>query len=121
MRLHVLPKSVREMEAQATRREMTMEDSGLEEGTIVSFDIPREGNSRRIVIQRFLHGRTETTKVNGEERTYRYPGLLDEGGFRLGQSVYLFPPELASSVIVKMRELCIIHHYWDVMSQGQTL
>ena len=100
---------------------MTMEDSGLEEGTIVSFDIPREGNSRRIVIQGFLHGRTKTIKVNGEERTYRYPGLLDEGGFRLGQSVCLFPPDLASRLIVKMRELGISHHYWDVMIQGQTL
>ena len=109
------------MKAQATQREMTMEESGLEKGTIVSFDIPQEGNSRRIAIQRHLHGRTETTRVNGKWRTYRYTGLLDEGGFRLGQSVYLFPPDLASRLIVKLRELGIRHHHWDVMIQGQTL
>ena len=81
----------------------------------MSFDIPQEGNSRRIAIQRYLHGRVETRNVNGGERTYRYPGLLDEGGFRLGQSVYLFPPDLASRLIVKLRELGTEHRYWDVM------
>ena len=106
------------MEAQTTHREMTTEDSGLEEGTIVSFDIPQEDNSRRIAIQRCLHGRVETRSVNGGERTYRYPGLLEEGGFRLGQSVYLLPPDLASRLIVKLRELGIRHHHWDVMIQG---
>lgn len=97
------------------------EDADMELATIVSFDIPREHGSQRTTVQRFLYGRTDIKNVNGSEKEYRYLGLLDEGGFRLGQSVYLFPPGLASRLIVKLRELGIRHHYWDVMMQGQTL
>ncbi|MFQ6129073.1 MAG: hypothetical protein ACE5QW_09255, partial [Thermoplasmata archaeon] len=82
-----------------------MVNMGFEEVTIVSFDIPREDKSHRSIIQRYLHGRVETRNVNGEEKTYRYSGLLDEGGIRLGQSVYLLPPDLASRLILKLREL----------------
>ncbi len=91
------------------------EDAGMEVATIVSFDIPREHGSQRTTVQRFLHGRTDVKNVNGSEKEYRYPGLLDEGGFRLGQSVYLFPPDLASRLVVKLRELGAMHRYWDVM------
>ena len=91
------------------------EDAGIEEATIVSFDIPREHGSQRTIVQRFLYGRIDVKNVNGSEKEYRYPGLLDEGGFRLGQSVYLLPPNLASRLIVKLRELGTEHRYWDVM------
>ena len=91
------------------------ENIDLEEATIVSFDIPENDRSRRSTIQRYLRGRIDRKNVNGKERTYRYPGLLDEGGFRLGQSVYLLPPDLASRLIAKLRELGAKHHYWNVM------
>jgi len=90
------------------------EDAGMEEATIVSFDIPREHASQRTTVQRFLCGRIDVKNVNGSEKEYRYPGLLDEGGFRLGQSVYLFPPDLASRLVVKLRELGVKHHCWNV-------
>ncbi len=95
-----------------------MEKLGLEEATIVSFDIPSTDKSRRSIIQRFLHGRSDTRNLNGKMKTYRYPGLLDEGGFRLGQSVFLLPPDLASRLILKLRELKISHRYWDVLVHG---
>lgn len=91
------------------------ENVDFEEATIVSFDIPENDRSRRSIIQRYLRGRIDRKNVNGEERTYRYPGLLDEGGFRLGQSVYLLPPDLASRLIAKLRESGVKHHYWNVM------
>ncbi len=96
----------------------TMEKLGLEERTIVSFDIPRQDRSKRSIIQRYLHGRSETRNLNGKMKTYRYPGLLDEGGFRLGQSVFLLPPDLASRLILKLRGLKINHRYWDVLVHG---
>ena len=77
------------------------------EATIVSFDIPKGDGCRRSVTQGFLYGRTDTKMVDGVTRTYRYPGLLDEGGLRLGQSVLLPPPDLASRLILKLRELKI--------------
>ncbi|MFQ5885349.1 MAG: hypothetical protein ACE5IO_09650 [Thermoplasmata archaeon] len=59
----------------------TVEKLGLKVATIVSFDIPNRDRCGRSNIQRFLHGRTDTKSVNGVMKTYRYPGLLDEGGF----------------------------------------
>ncbi|TET91433.1 MAG: hypothetical protein E3J35_02530 [Methanomassiliicoccales archaeon] len=95
-----------------------MEKLGLEERTIVSFDIPRQDRSKRSIIQRYLHGRSETRNLNGKMKTYRYPGLLDEGGSRLGQSVFLLPPDLTSRLILKLRGLKINHRYWDVLVRG---
>ena len=89
--------------------------SGPKEATIVSFDIPQEDVTRRRLVDRYICGRSETRSVNGEERTYSYPGLLDEGGFRLGQSVYLFPPDLASRFILRLEELHVVHNFWDVL------
>lgn len=88
---------------------------GFQEATIVSFDIPSKERASRIAVQRLLRGRRDTKRVNGEAVTYSYPGMLDEGGLRLGQSVFLFPADLASRLIVKLRELKISHRYWDVM------
>lgn len=97
---------------------MVRKAESLEEATVVSFDIPEDERSRRNTIQRFLHGRVDNKTVNGTVRTYRYAGLLDEGGFRLGQSVYVLPPDLASRLILRLRELGIRHRYWDVMIRG---
>jgi hypothetical protein len=88
------------------------------EATMVSFDLPLDDASRRSIVQRFLHGRVERRVVNGGEKTYHYPGLLEEGGFRVGQSVYLLPADLASRLIVKLREMMIEHRYWDVTIRG---
>ncbi len=93
----------------------TLETRGLVEATLISFDIPDRHKARRTAIYRFLSGRSDTKVVDGIPKTYRYPGLLDEGGFRLGQSVFLFPAYLASRLIVKLRELRISHRYWHVM------
>lgn len=106
------------MRSQTVLKEKSIEYTNIEEATIVSFDIPQNDKSARSIIQRYLHGRTERRNVNGEDRTYRYPGLLDEGGFRLGQSVYFLPPDLASRLILKLREQKISHRYWDVMVPG---
>ncbi len=106
------------MEGETVKIKKTMEKLGLEEATIVSFDIPNRDRCGRSNIQRFLHGRTDTKSVNGKMKTYRYPGLLDEGGFRLGQSVFLLPPDLASRLILKLRGLKISHRYWDVLAHG---
>lgn len=99
-------------------RKEAMEKVGLEERTIVSFDIPQRDGSRRSTIHKLLCGRVETRDLNGVMKTYRYPGLLDEGGFRLGQSVFLLPPDLASRLILKLRELKISHRSWDVFVHG---
>ncbi len=87
---------------------------GIRMVTIVSFDIPQEDMARRRLVHRFIHGRSENRISNGKEVTYTYPGLLDEGGFRLGQSVYLFPPDLAIRFILRLRELKVFHRHWDV-------
>ncbi|MFQ5884775.1 MAG: hypothetical protein ACE5IO_06715 [Thermoplasmata archaeon] len=99
-------------------RKKTMENLGLKEATIVSFDIPQRDRSRRSIVQRCLYGRSETRNLNGVMKTYRYPGLLDDGGFRLGQSVFLLPPDLASRLILKLRGLKVSHRYWDVLVHG---
>ncbi|MFQ5910601.1 MAG: hypothetical protein ACE5IJ_07780 [Thermoplasmata archaeon] len=88
------------------------------EATVISFDIPDEDRSKRVGIHGLLHGRVDTKHVNGLQRTYRYPGILDEGGFRLGQSVYLLPRNLASRLILRLAELRIDHRHWDVVTDG---
>ncbi len=98
-----------------------LENRDLEEALLISFDIPDRYKTRRTAVYRFLNGRSDTKIVGGIPKTYRYPGLLDEGGFRLGQSVFLFPADLASRLIVKLRELRISHRYWHVMMKDRML
>lgn len=102
------------MEGEMPVRRDAVKELGLEEATIVSFDNPQEDKTRRSLIHRYIHGRSETRNVNGETKTYTYPGLLDEGGFRMGQSVYLLPSNLASRLILKLSELNISHRFWDM-------
>ncbi len=61
--------------------------------TLVCFDIHR-GRGKKAVY-RALWRRQE--QIDG--RTYAYPGLLDKGAIRLGQSVFAFPPDLAGGLI----------------------
>ncbi|MCK5291394.1 MAG: hypothetical protein KAR39_05220 [Thermoplasmata archaeon] len=96
-------------------RRDALKELGLEEATIVSLDIPQKDKTRRSLIHRYIHGRIETRSANGETKTYTYSGLLDEGGFRVGQSVYLLPSNLASRLILKLSELNISHRYWDML------
>lgn len=103
------------MEGEMPVRRDAVKELGLEETTIISFDIPQEDRTRRSLIHRFIHGRSETRSVNGGTKTYTYPGLLDEGGFRVGQSVYLLPSNLASRLILKLSELNVSHRFWDML------
>ena len=94
-------------------KEKTKDCRHLRESTVVSFDIPSKEKTKRNIIQSFLCGRSDTKTVNGRTKTYRYPGLLDEGGFRMGQSVFLLPPDQASRLIAKLREMKISHRFWN--------
>lgn len=97
----------------------TMYNHSMHKAKVVSFDIAREDGTRRTIIHRLIYGRIETKILGGTEKTYRYPGLLDEGGFRMGQSVFLFPPNLAFRLIEKLKELKVDHRHWDVWVSGE--
>ena len=99
------------------RREL-LESLGLVERTIVHFDISHLDSKKRWALHRFLHGRVERRQNNGKERVYRYGGLLHEGGIRIGQSVYMLPPNLASRLIGKLRDLNIRFEWRDVYIVG---
>lgn len=60
----------------------------------------------------------DTKRVDGSLKAYRYPGLLHQGGQRLGQSVYLLSPELASRLILKLREWRVAHDWREVYVPG---
>ena len=97
------------------KESQTTNDKHLERATVVSFDIPSKESNKRNIVQNFLHGREETKNVNGKRKTYTYPGLLEEGGMRMGQSVLLLPPDLASRFIRKLSDLKIDHRSWNVL------
>ncbi len=99
-------------------RDHLLDRLGLQERTIVSFDLRRLDHKCRWAIHRALHGRVERRRVNGGEKVYRYPGILHEGGIRLGQSVYMLPPELASRLIVVLRDLHVRFTWREVYSPG---
>lgn len=91
---------------------------GVRESTIVHFDVAKVDADKRWALQRFLKGRVERRRLKGRTKVYRYPGLLHEGGFRLGQSVYLLSPDHASRLIGRLRDLGIRHRWWDVYTPG---
>jgi hypothetical protein len=99
-------------------RDRYLDALGLEEGTLVHFDIREADPGTRWALHRFLHGRVERRVLKKKERVYRYPGLLHEGGVRIGQSVYLLPPNLGSRLIVKLRELKIQHETREIYVQA---
>ncbi|MEE9115883.1 MAG: hypothetical protein V3U09_03195 [Thermoplasmata archaeon] len=68
------------MEGISIAKNVSLEKRGVEEATLISFDIPDRNKRRRTAIYRFLNGRSDTKVVGGIPKTYRYPGLLDEGG-----------------------------------------
>lgn len=105
-------------QAEGKKRDQYLDALGLQEYTIVHFDIKRTESAVRWKLHRFLRGRTVERKLKSSVRVYRYPGLLHEGGFRVGQSVYMLPPELAGRLISKLRELRVSHRWWDVFSRG---
>lgn len=88
------------------------------ERTIVHFDIRGDDSRRRWEIHRFLHGRVDRKRLSNREKVYRYGGLLHEGGVRLGQSVYMLPPDLGSRLITKLRELGVHPEWRDVFTTG---
>lgn len=100
------------------RRDRLLEALGLRQATIVHFDIPRRDPATRWRLHRLLHGRVDRKQVNGSSKGYRYPGLLHEGGQRLGQSVYILPPDLASRLILKLREWRVAHDWREVYVPG---
>ncbi len=99
-------------------RDRALDQLGLVARTIVHFDIKAKDSAARWSLHRFLHGRIDRKTVNGGTKVYRYGGLLHEGGIRLGQSVYLLPPDLASRLIVKLRDLGVRHEWRDVYVGG---
>lgn len=100
------------------RGRRALEKLGLVERTIVHFDIRGNDSRKRWDLHRFLHGRVDRKRLSTEVKTYRYAGLLHEGGVRVGQSVYLLPPDLASRLIVKLRDLGVRHEWRDVFVSG---
>lgn len=98
-------------------KDAPLENRRLEEAILISFDIPDRYKTRRTAVYRFLNGRSDTKVVGGIPKTYRYPGLLEEGGFRLGQSVFVLPPTLASRLIQKLVELRVEYQQWQIFWQ----
>lgn len=95
-----------------------LEALGLVERTVVHFDVSREDRDRRWAVHRLLHGRVVRRPANGRVNVYRYSGILQEGGIRLGQSVYLLPPELASRMMAGPRDLGVRFEWRDVYVAG---
>ncbi len=92
-------------------RDELLDRLGLREMCLVHYDISEANLRARTAVNRFLFGRVETRRVDGVSKTYRYPGLVDEGAEWVGQSVFVLEPELADRLIVRLRDLGI-RHWW---------
>jgi hypothetical protein len=77
---------------------------GMKDATIVSYDIKKADAAARSAVERLVYGRRVEMRVNGSRKVYEYPGLVHEGARRLGQSVVIMEPDLASRLIMKLRE-----------------
>lgn len=95
-------------------RDELLSRAGLREATLVHYDIRASNARARSELSRFLAGRVESKATKSGRRTYRYPGLLASGGKRLGQSVYLFEPDLADRLIAKLQELRVRYSTWTL-------
>ncbi len=78
---------------------------GLQEATLVHYDIRRTNARARTALNRFLFGRVAVVGANGSSRRYRYPGIVEAGAEWVGQSVFLIEPDLADRLIAKLQEL----------------
>ena len=92
-------------------RDELLDRLGLREMCLVHYDISEANTRARTALNRFLFGRVEVRELNGSSKTYRYPGLADEGAEWVGQSVFVLQPELADRLITKLRNLSI-RHWW---------
>lgn len=90
-------------------RDELLDRLGLREATLVHYDIDVANVPARTALNRFLFGRKDVKRVNGERRTYRYPGIVDAGAIWVGQSVFLLDPDLADRLIAQLRKLGIRH------------
>jgi len=90
-------------------RDELLDRLGLEEATLVHYDIRRTNARARTALNRFLFGRVASGGVNGGSKTYRYPGIVDAAAEWVGQSVFLLEPDLADRLIAKLRELRVLH------------
>ncbi len=77
----------------------------------VSLDIGRWNSRGRRAVYRALDGRTEI--VSG--KAYNYPGLVREGGQRLGQSVFALNPDRAGELIVILQKYSITYREWNAL------
>ncbi len=82
-------------------RDDCLEYLGIQEATLIHYDIRTANRRQRTALDRLLFGRTE---VRASKR-YHYPGLVHEGAERVGQSVILLDPSTADRLIVKLQEL----------------
>ena len=90
-------------------RDGLLDRLGLEEATLVHYDIRRTNARARTALNRFLFGRVASSGANGGSKAYRYPGIVDAGAEWVGQSVFLLEPDLADRLIAKLRELRVLH------------
>jgi len=61
---------------------------------IVSYDVPGDNNATAVAVSHFVFGRTDRVRVNGGQKEYHYPGLIERPGVVwMGQSVFLLSPE----------------------------
>jgi len=90
-------------------RDELLERLGVQEATLVQYDIRRSNVGARTTLNRFLFGRSDVKVVNGGSKTHRYPGLAEAGAEWIRQSVFLLEPDLGDRLIAKLRELGIRH------------
>lgn len=92
-------------------RDELLDRLGLREMCLVHYDISVANVRARTALNRFLFGRIEARQRNGASKTYRYPGLVEEGAEWVGQSVFVLEPDLADRLIGRLRELGV-RHWW---------
>lgn len=90
-------------------RDELLDRLGLREASLIHYDISEANVRARTALTRLLFGRVEVRAMNGSSKTYRYPGLVEEGAEWVGQSVFILEPDLADRLIAKLRELGIRH------------
>ncbi len=98
-------------------RDELLDRLGLQEATLVHYDIRRTNARARTALNRFLFGRVAVAGANGTSRTYRYPGIVEAGAEWVGQSVFLLEPDLADRLVAKLQELRVLYRTKTVYVQ----